>query len=141
MPSCGCGPNPCERWVGRATSSVKQLPVNPKHWEGDDWKPYHRYKNGVMAMTGSASMGTHMKKAPAGHRLQPGNLLVQDGSPGHAVMVPDAAVNALGERVVLIGQSYMAARQFHIIRNVNGLLPSAWYAAGDMVRSGIQTAS
>lgn len=110
--------------IGRARE-VNKLPANPKRWEGGDWKAYRRYLNGVMAMTGSASMDAHMKKARTGHRLQPGDVLVQGGFPGHALLVLDAADNGKGERVVLIGQSYMPAQQFHVIVQPVGSSP--WF--------------
>ncbi|MSP93450.1 MAG: hypothetical protein EXR79_16940 [Myxococcales bacterium] len=113
-------------WAMGRASHVNQLPANPKHWEGGVWKAFRRHLNGVMAMTGSASMDAHMKKAPAGHRLQPGDVLVQGGFPGHAVMVLDAADNAKGERAVLIGQSYMPAQQFHVVVNARESAVSPW---------------
>jgi hypothetical protein len=67
--------------LGRAIQ-IKQLSANPKHWDGGDWKAYRRYRNGVMAKTGTLTMAARMKKATTGHWLQPGEVVVQGGSPG-----------------------------------------------------------
>lgn len=50
------------------------------------------------------------------------------GSPGHAVMVADVAVNPKGEKVFLLLQSYMPAQEIHVIKNpIDGTL-SPWYS-------------
>jgi hypothetical protein len=67
--------------LGRA-SQGNQLSANPKHWDGGEWKAYRRYRNGVMAKTGTLTMAARMKKATTGHWLQPGEVVVQGGSPG-----------------------------------------------------------
>jgi len=39
------------------------------------------------------------------------------GSPGHVVMVLDVCENAEGQRAFLLGQGYMPAQQFHVLKN------------------------
>jgi hypothetical protein len=51
--------------LGRA-SQVNQLSANPKHWDGGDWKAYRRYRNGVMAKTGTLTMAARMKRCRLG---------------------------------------------------------------------------
>ena len=48
--------------------------------------------------------------------LQVGDVLVFGGSPGHAVLVMDEARDATGHRVVLIGNGFMPARSFYLVR-------------------------
>ena len=59
--------------------------------------------------------------------IQPGDVLIKGGSPGHAVIVVDVAVNSGGERVFMLAQSYMPAQDIHILRNpaANGTHP--WF--------------
>jgi len=60
--------------------------------------------------------------------LQPGDVYIQGGSPGHAVIVVDAAVNArTGETFFILAQSYMPAQEIHILKNQNEVLISPWY--------------
>ena len=47
--------------------------------------------------------------------LQPGDVFIKGGSPGHAVIVVDVAIYPqTGKTVFLLAQSYMLAQQIHI---------------------------
>lgn len=46
--------------------------------------------------------------------LQPGDIVVYGGSPGHAVIVLDTATDKAGGRYVLVGQGFMPAQSFHV---------------------------
>jgi len=63
--------------------------------------------------------GTHslesLKGRPSREDVRPGDFFVLGGSPGHAVLVLDVAVNAAGERVALLGQGFMPAQDFHVL--------------------------
>jgi hypothetical protein len=49
--------------------------------------------------------------------LQPGDFVVMSGVPfGHAVLVLDVARDAGGKRVALLGQGYMPAQSFQVLR-------------------------
>ncbi|MCB1166928.1 MAG: DUF4846 domain-containing protein [Leptospiraceae bacterium] len=49
---------------------------------------------------------------------QIGDFFLQSGSPGHAVLILDAAKRQSdGKLIYLLGQSYMPAQQFHVLRN------------------------
>lgn len=68
---------------------------------------------------GSANTGSLAKEAKpiAVADLQPGDFVVMSGVPfGHAVMVLDLARNADGKRVALLGQGYMPAQSFQVLR-------------------------
>lgn len=56
-----------------------------------------------------------------------GDVLIRGGSPGHAVIVVDMAVNAEGKKRVLLAQSYMPAQEIQVLMNpVNSKL-SPWF--------------
>jgi hypothetical protein len=62
--------------------------------------------------------------------LQIGDVFIQGGFPGHAVIVVDAAVNGeTGEKVFLLAQSYMPAQEIHILKNPENEAISPWYSA------------
>ena len=46
-----------------------------------------------------------------------GDFFLESGSPGHAVMILDSVENKEGHRLYLLGQSYMPAQQFHVLKN------------------------
>jgi hypothetical protein len=68
--------------------------------------------------------------------LAPGDVLIQGGYPGHAVIVLDAADAADGKRLVLLGQSYMPAQQFHVLVNPAG---GVWYDTAALDGGGLKT--
>lgn len=49
--------------------------------------------------------------------VEVGDIFIYGGSPGHVVMVLDVCENEDGERAFLLGQGYMPAQQFHVIKN------------------------
>jgi hypothetical protein len=57
-----------------------------------------------------------------------GDVFIKGGSPGHAVIVADLAVNAItGEKVFLLAQSYMPAQEIQVLKS--GYPISPWYRA------------
>jgi hypothetical protein len=84
------------------------------------------YLEKVMEFAGTVSLSREL--APiAPQDLGVGDVIVEGGSPGHAVLVLDMAANDVGERMMLLGQSFMPAQQFHVIKNPDGP-GSPWYA-------------
>ena len=79
----------------------------------------------VFADAGSASLQAELR--PVDGEVQPGDVLIQGGYPGHAVLVLDVAVARDGQRWLLLGQSYMPAQEFHVLRNPSS--PAPWYDA------------
>jgi Domain of unknown function (4846) len=74
------------------------------------------------------------------HELRPvdmadaaiGDVFIQPGSPGHAVVIADLAVDAAnGRRVVLLAQSSMPARDVHLLRNALDPTFGAWFPLVD----------
>lgn len=56
---------------------------------------------------------------------QVGDVLVRGGSPGHVVMVLAVAKSLTGRTRVMLGQGFMPAQQFHVLRSMDGL---AWWS-------------
>ena len=75
----------------------------------------------VFADAGSASLEAELRAASG--EVQPGDVLIQGGYPGHAVLVLDVAAGKDGRRWLLLGQSYMPAQDFHVL--VNPATPSS----------------
>ena len=59
--------------------------------------------------------------------MQPGDVLIRGGFPGHAVTVMDMAINPQGEKIYLLSQSYMPAQNIHILNNPTAADGSPWY--------------
>jgi len=64
-----------------------------------------------------------------------GDFFLDSGSPGHAVIVLDLAVDADGAKRMLLGQSYMPAQDLHVLRARVG---DPWFDV-DLSREGLDT--
>lgn len=63
--------------------------------------------------------------------MQPGDMFVKAGSPGHAMIVVDAATNVAGTKIYMLAQSYMPAQDMHIVINPINTALSPWYEVTD----------
>lgn len=73
-----------------------------------------------------------MTKPVAINDIQPGDVFIKAGSPGHTMIVADVAQNMQGEKIYLLAQSYMPAQDMHIVINPVNRTLSPWYAANEM---------
>ena len=64
-------------------------------------------------------------------QLEPGDVLIKGGYPGHAAIVMDAAVNRKGEKIYLLAQIYLPAQDIHVLRNPTDPGWSPWYRVND----------
>ncbi len=86
---------------------------------------FRRYLTRVFADAGSASLEAELP--PRAGPVEPGDLLIQGGHPGHAVLVLDVVADDSGHRRLLIGQSYMPAQSFHVLKNLDDPRLGAWF--------------
>ena len=112
------------RYARAATIAFHPDPGKPRALTFDgrrtrDRRAFEHWLIKVFADAGSASLEAELR-APKDGVVQPGDVLIQGGYPGHAVLVLDAAVargsDGVEHRWVLIGQSYMPAQEFHDAR-------------------------
>ncbi|MDR1538454.1 MAG: DUF4846 domain-containing protein [Clostridiales bacterium] len=61
--------------------------------------------------------------------LAAGDVFIRGGSPGHAVIVADTAINSLtGEKLFMLAQSFMPAQDIQILSNPQAFPASPWYS-------------
>lgn len=94
-----------------------------------DRKNFERYLETVFAFCGTASLEKQLRPVKDFGRVQPGDVLIKGGFPGHAVMVMDVAVDSSGRKIYLLAQSYMPAQDIHILRNPLHKNLNPWYEA------------
>lgn len=94
--------------------------------------PYNRehfinYLQQVFGMCGSASLSKQLKGKEDFDSIEPGDVLIRGGFPGHAVIVTDVAENSSGKKIFMLAQSYMPAQEIHVLNNPMNEKLSPWY--------------
>ncbi|ANH84025.1 hypothetical protein A8C56_17355 [Niabella ginsenosidivorans] len=84
------------------------------------------YLNVVFAYCGTATLPASLQPKPLA-AIQPGDVFLKPGAPGHAVIVMDMATNDNGEKIYMLAQSYMPAQNIHILNNPAKLQLNPWY--------------
>lgn len=82
----------------------------------DSYKNFQKYMRMVFAYASTLSMKAESKKIKLS-KIRVGDIFLKDGSPGHVVMVVDICENEDGKKAFLLGQGYMPAQEFHLLKN------------------------
>lgn len=91
------------------------------------YETFREYLDFIFTYAGTLSLSKELKNVNI-NDIQIGDVFIQGGSPGHAVIVVDMAYNPVtGEKVFLLAQSYMPAQDIHILINPNDPQISPWY--------------
>ena len=85
-----------------------------------------QYLKTVFSNCGTASLSKQLKSITL-NEIQPGDVFIKGGFPGHAVIVTDVAVNKEGKKIFMLAQSYMPAQDIHILKNPNLDKDTPWY--------------
>lgn len=106
---------------------------NKLHWEACNTcntsdLSFRKYLNVVFAFAGTATLSKELIPLSKIEEVEVGNVFIKGGSPGHAVIVVDMAVNSEGKKVFLLAQSYMPAQDIHVLKNPTDLTLSPWYS-------------
>jgi hypothetical protein len=105
---------------GNKTSWVlKKQPSNT-------YEDFLDYLDRVFTFAGTLSLSKSLKSRPI-NEMQIGDVFIQGGSPGHAVIIVDMAKNSKGEKIFILAQSYMPAQETQILKNPNDTNSSPWY--------------
>jgi hypothetical protein len=90
---------------------------------GDDHAAYRRWLDAVFQYANTVSLSRQARPVAAAS-VRPGDFFVHPGWPGHAVIALDVARAADGRVVALLGQGFMPAQSFHVLR---ASPESAWF--------------
>ncbi len=92
------------------------------------YRTFRKYLTTVFTYAGSYSLSQELEPVANPDNIRPGDVFIQGGFPGHAVIVIDLAVDAeTGERAFLLAQSYMPAQDIHVLKNRQDRELSPWY--------------
>jgi hypothetical protein len=98
-----------------------------RHAADPSYTSFRAYLDSVFTYAGSYSLAGELEAVADPRRVQPGDVFIQGGFPGHAVLVADVA-EAHGERSFLLLQSFMPAQEIHVLANP-ATPASPWYPA------------
>ena len=82
----------------------------------NDFKSYLEY---VWTWAGTWSLEKYDTYKIDIKTIRPGDIFIQGGSPGHAIIVVDVVENKKNIKKVMLAQSYMPAQETHILLNNN----------------------
>lgn len=105
---------------------------NKTEWYATDtpsssYESFREYLDFVFMYAGTLSLSKELNLKQL-KDLAIGDVFIQGGSPGHAVIVVDMAVNKhTGKKVFMLAQSYMPAQEIHVLVNNNDSDLSPWY--------------
>ncbi len=126
-------PVPWTDWMAGARPHVHDRKIA---WRKDAptdtaWPSFRRYLDFLFVYAGTYSLAKDLLPVDASDPIQPGDVFIAGGFPGHAVIVVDVAENKRGQRVFLLAQSYMPAQDMHVLRGLPGQRGSTgsdpWY--------------
>lgn len=102
----------------------------PSAGEDYSYATFRKYLDMVFYYAGTASLSKELYKADI-HAIQIGDIFMQGGFPGHAMVVVDMAIDPVtGDRAILVAQSYMPAQDIHIISATND---NPWFFVKDFL--------
>jgi hypothetical protein len=94
-----------------------EQPFNRDHFD--------HYLENVFAHCGSLSLQKQLHDLSR-QDLAIGDVLIQGGSPGHAMQVVDMASSKQGKKIFLLAQGFMPAQDMHVVVNPHHL-SNPWY--------------
>ncbi len=117
------------KWAEGYRPKVRGNKVEWNKTSGRDYSypSFRKYLDVVFTYAGSYSLSREMHGVSDVEEMRIGDVFIQGGFPGHAVMVVDMAVNAGGKKIFMLAQSYMPAQDIHVLKNPNDQALSPWY--------------
>ncbi|MBN2481374.1 MAG: DUF4846 domain-containing protein [Bacteroidales bacterium] len=118
----------------RGNQSYWVQSTGPSNTYDDLWQ----YLEIVFMYAGTASLEQELV-AVSVEDVRIGDILIQGGTPGHAMIIVDAAVNPdTGEKVFLLAQSNMPAQDIQVIKNTFNREINPWFTItkDSQIRSG-----
>lgn len=94
----------------------------------NSYEVFRSYLNMVFAYAGTLSLSKEMKQVPLSE-MQAGDVFLEGGSPGHAIVVLDMAQNPkTGEKLFILAQGYTPAQDIHVLENEDNGQGNPWYS-------------
>ena len=91
----------------------------------DSYECFVKFMKIVFTYAGTLSMDKEAEKIELSD-MEVGDVFLYGASPGHVVMIVDVCENENGKKAFLLGQGYMPAQEFHLLKN-NKHAEDPWY--------------
>ncbi len=108
--------------------------AKPNTWvktakEDHSYKTFREYLELVFMYAGSLSLSRELMQVDV-EEMEPGDIFIKGGSPGHAVIVLDVVEDSKTDvKLFILAQSYMPAQEIHILKNgMPADIISPWYS-------------
>ena len=127
---------PFSRWAKGERPSPSGKIWTAKAARDGSYENFRRYLDFIFAYAGTLSLEKELVPVTDPQTIEPGDVFIKSGSPGHAVIVADVAISANTKaRRYLLVQSFMPAQEMHVLHNPANPDGSPWYALphGDLV--------
>lgn len=96
--------------------------------EDSSYRNFRSYLTTVYIYAGTYSLSNELQLRNNSYEMRIGDVFIEGGFPGHAVIVVDMAENKQnGKKVFLLAQSFMPAQDIHVLKNPNDAGLSPWY--------------
>ena len=99
---------------------------NNRRAPSNTYQDFWKYMELIFMYAGTASLEKELIEVDK-NDIQSGDVLIQGGHPGHAVIIVDQAIDEAGNSIYLLAQSYMPAQELQILNNPNDEELSPWY--------------
>ncbi|MCQ2959584.1 MAG: DUF4846 domain-containing protein [Bacteroidales bacterium] len=88
---------------------------------------FRKYLDKIFMYAGTASLTKELISVPISN-IQPGDVFIHGGNPGHAILVLDVVINTTTKQKAFIcAQSFVPAQEIEILKNLNDNTLSPWY--------------
>ncbi len=124
-------------WIKWRQGWRPEIDANRVQWRrqaavDSSYKNFRRYLETVFIYAGTYSLKKELHKVAGPQDIRIGDVFIQGGFPGHAVLVVDMARHSVtGEKIFLLAQSYTPAQDIHILKNPLNSALSPWYKVKD----------
>ncbi|MEW6087677.1 MAG: DUF4846 domain-containing protein [bacterium] len=118
-----------ETWIAGYRPVVTGSKIKWQKQEEPDstYSNFKKYLKAVFTYAGTFSLNQELQ-AVGINEMEIGDVFIQAGFPGHAVIVVDMAVHQkTGDKIFLLAQSYMPAQDIHVLKNPSNESLSPWY--------------
>lgn len=96
------------------------------------YQNFRAYLDTVFMYAGSYSLSQELRRVETLEQIRVGDVFIQGGFPGHAVLVVDMAKSERpGKIAIMLAQSYMPTQEIHLLVNPKRFPQNPWYIVGE----------